>query len=97
MIFDEMHEGGYHMMDWYGTYWMTFGWIFMVLWWISYFLIAIAIAYFVHKDAVKRKIPNAEVWVLIVLIFNVIGLLIYILARDNYPEATHTDKVVNRE
>lgn len=81
MIFDYMHDEGYDMMD---GYWFGFGWIFMVLFWLGYIAISIAIAYFVHKDAVKRHLPNPEVWVLIVLIFNVIGLLVYLLARDNY-------------
>ena len=86
MIFDEhMHEEGY-MMGWYGDYWMSFGWIFMVAWWVAFFIISITIAYLVHKDAVKRQIPNAEVWVLIVLIFNVVGLLVYLLTRGNYTE-----------
>lgn len=88
MIFDEhMHEEEGYMMGWlYGDYWMSFGWIFMVAWWVAFIIISITIAYLVHKDAVKRRIPNAEVWVLIVLIFNVVGLLVYLLTRGNYTE-----------
>ena len=87
MIFDEMpHDEEYHMMDWWiGVFGPTW-WIFMVLWWVLFFIVAIIMAYFVHKDALKRKIPNPEVWLLIVLIFNVIGLLIYLLVRENYRE-----------
>jgi hypothetical protein len=86
---DHMMDDGYHMMDWwyaswFGPYWYTFGWIFMIAGWLIYFGIVLAIALYVHKDAVKRGLPNAEVWVLIVLIFSVIGLLIYLLVRDNY-------------
>ncbi len=87
MIFDEhMHEEEGYMMGFYGDYWMSFGWIFMVAWWVAFFIISITIAYLVHKDAVKRRIPNAEVWVLIVLIFNVVGLLVYLLTRGDYTE-----------
>jgi len=89
MIFDYMHDEGSNMMD---GYWMGIGWIFMVIFWLSYIAISIAIAYFVHKDAVKRRLPNPEVWVLIVLIFNVIGLLVYLLARGNYETVKDTPK-----
>jgi len=86
MIFDEMHEEGEHMSDWFGMSWMSYGWIFMVLFWVGFFIIAIIFAYFVHRDAVRRRIPNPEVWVLIVLIFSLIGLIVYLLARRNYTE-----------
>ena len=49
MIFDEMDENGYHMMDWW---WDVFGpnaWIFMMLGWVIFFGIAILLAYYVHK------------------------------------------------
>ena len=86
MIFDEMHEEEGHMMDWSGTWWMSLGWLFMVIFWVSFFVIAILMAYLVHRDAVRRQIPNPEIWVLIILLFNVIGLIVYLLARGNYVE-----------
>ncbi|TFG06995.1 MAG: hypothetical protein EU539_06115 [Promethearchaeota archaeon] len=86
MIFDDMHEDSYHMMDWWTNIFGPFWWIFMVIWWVLWISSSIIMAYFVHKDAVRRKIPNPEIWLLIVLIFNVLGLLIYFLARGNYEE-----------
>jgi len=87
MIFDEhMHDGDYHMMDWWFAFFGPTWWIFMVLWWVIVFSVAVIMAYFVHKDALRRKIPNPELWLLIVLIFNVLGLLIYLLVRENYRE-----------
>lgn len=87
MIFDEhMYEEEYHMMDWWLDVFGPTWWIFMVLWWVLFISVAVIMAYYVHRDAVKRKIPNPEIWLLIVLIFNVLGLLIYLLARGNYRE-----------
>jgi len=87
MIFNG-NEQEYHMMD----FWLdVFGpnwWIFMVTWWIFVLSIAVIMAYYVHRDAVRRKIPNPEVWLLIVLIFNVLGLIIYLLVRGNYQEVS---------
>lgn len=84
MIFDEMHEDGYHMMDWW---WAVFGpgaWMFMMFGWVIFFAVAILLAYYVHKDAVKRGIVNPEIWLIIILIFNVVGVLLYLLVRKNY-------------
>ncbi len=87
MIFDEhMHDQEYHMMDWWFDVFGPTWWIFMGLWWILIISVAVIMAYYVHKDALRRKIPNPEVWLLIVLIFNVLGLLIYLLVRGNYRE-----------
>ena len=89
MIFDEMDEmdeNGYHMMNWW---WDVFGpnaWIFMMLGWIIYLGIAILLAYYVHKDAVKRGIANPEIWMIIILVFNVVGVLLYLLVRKNYEK-----------
>ena len=83
-IIDEMDENGYHMMDWW---WDVFGpnaWIFMMLGWVIFLGIAILLAYYVHKDAVKRGIANAEIWLIIILVFNVVGVILYLLVRKNY-------------
>ncbi|MFX0071964.1 MAG: hypothetical protein ACFFAO_12820 [Candidatus Hermodarchaeota archaeon] len=88
---DHMHDEEYHMMDfWFDIFGETW-WIFMIGWWVVWISVAVVIAYFVHRDAVRRKLPNPEIWLLIVLIFNVLGLLIYILARGNYNEINQNE------
>ena len=86
MIFDSMHDGDSHMMDWWFAIFGPYAWIFMMLGWVLYFAVGIIIAYYIHKDAVKRGIANPEVWILIALIFNVLGLIVYLLTRKNYRE-----------
>jgi len=85
MIFNG-NEQEYHMMDWWYDVFGPTWWIFMVIWWILFLSVAVIMAYYVHRDAVRRKIPNPEIWLLIVLIFNVLGLIIYLLVRENYRE-----------
>jgi len=87
-----MHDESNHMMDWFYNTWGPFGWLFMILGWGIYFGVAIVIAYHVHKDAINRRIPNAEIWALIILIFNVLGLLVYLLLRGNYPKPDVSSK-----
>ena len=86
MIFDSMHDGDSHMMDWWFNLFGPNAWIFMILGWVLYFVVGIIIAYYIHKDAVKRGIANPEVWILIALIFNVVALIVYFLTRKNYRE-----------
>lgn len=96
MLFDIGTTEHFHMMDWWidllGPYW----WIFMALGWVIFFLIGVFIAYYVHKDAVRRNIKNSEIWLIIGLIFNVVGLLLYLLVRGNYnKESARTEKKIN--
>ncbi len=81
-----MHNDGFHMMDWWIYFFGPFWWIFMVLGWVIYFVVSIIIAYYVHKDAIRRGIINSEIWLIIAFIFNVIGLILYLLARRNYSK-----------
>ncbi len=84
MIFDEMcHNDGYHMMNSVGLF-GQFYWIFMMLGWVAFFGIGIIMAYYVHKDARRRGIVNSEIWLIIILIFNVIGLILYLVVRGTY-------------
>ena len=48
---------------------------------IIWFVIAIAVAIWVYKDAKKRDM-NAAVWLLIVLVTGCIGCIIYLVVRD---------------
>jgi len=84
MIFDVSDTDHFHMMDWGYNIAGDFWWIFIALGWVIFITSSILIAYFVHKDAIRRGIANSEVWLIIGLIFNVFGALIYLLVRENY-------------
>ncbi|MHA2006709.1 MAG: hypothetical protein ACXADW_17355 [Candidatus Hodarchaeales archaeon] len=84
MIFDSADH--FHMMGWWFSLFGPIGWLFMMLGIIIYIIISITIAYYVHKDALRRRINNSEVWLIIALIFNVLGLLLFILVRGNYNQ-----------
>ena len=55
--------------------------IFLIVLPIIWFVIAIAVAIWVYKDAKKRDM-NAAVWLLIVLVTGCIGCIIYLVIRD---------------
>ncbi|MFW9948592.1 MAG: hypothetical protein ACFFKA_00530 [Candidatus Thorarchaeota archaeon] len=76
--------GDYHMMDWWFSIFGPYSWLIMALGMGIYIALSIIIAYYVHKDAIRRGIANSEVWLIITLIFNVLGLLLYLLVRGNY-------------
>ncbi len=84
MIFDVSDTDHFHMMDWWYNVTGDFWWIFITLGWAIFITTSILIGYFVHKDAVRRGITNSEVWLIIGLIFNVIGAFLYLLVRNNY-------------
>lgn len=48
---------------------------------VVFFIIGIALAVWVYKDAKKRDM-NAAVWLLIVLLTGCIGCIIYLIVRD---------------
>jgi hypothetical protein len=76
----------FHMMDWWIDLFGPFSWIFMVSGSIIYIALSVFIAYYVHKDAIRRGIKNSEFWLVIGLIFNLLGLLLYLIVRGNYRE-----------
>lgn len=79
-------DGFHHMMDW-----TTMGWWVPLFWWLSVSLfigIVLTLSFYVHRDAVRRNIPNAETWVLIILIFNIFGAVTYFILRRNYNKRT---------
>lgn len=53
-------------------------------------LISVLIAIWMYNDASKRGDPNAVVWALLGLIFNVVGWLIYLIVRGNGAQRTAT-------
>ncbi|KKK46358.1 hypothetical protein LCGC14_0576620 [marine sediment metagenome] len=74
------------MMGWWFDLFGPFAWLLMIIGMVIYFLVSLIIAYYVHRDAIRRGIKNNEIWLLIGLIFNVLGLLLYLLVRGNYRD-----------
>ncbi|MFX0175208.1 MAG: hypothetical protein ACFE85_03145 [Candidatus Hodarchaeota archaeon] len=89
MIFD----ADFHMMDWLISIFGPYSWLIMVLGMGGYIITSVIIAYYVHKDAVRRGIVNSEIWLIMSLIFNVLGLLLYLLVRGNYQQSQSNIKV----
>ncbi len=52
----------------------------------AYLVVALLIAKYMHKDAIKRGIKNSEIWLLMGFFLNVIGLILYVFVRKNYDE-----------
>ena len=96
-------------MDWWGDRTFTFEMniiLVAVIGGIILLVLYIWMATYVHKDAVKRDIPNPGVWIFIVLIFHVGGLFIYLIVRGSYstnkqgcqdttPKVVHTYQSVD--
>ena len=93
-LFDTGTDSG--MMDYWETNsWMSQGhmadfwpyapWI-MLIGGFLYLLVILLIANYIHKDAITRNLPYPEFWMLIGLILNVFGIILYLVLRDNYPE-----------
>lgn len=47
--------------------------------------IAIAIAVWMYKDAQKRNDPNAILWLIVGLVFPIVGLIVYLIVRAQKP------------
>lgn len=62
-----------------------FAWVFMLIGGIVALVSGILIARYMHKDAIKRGI-NAEFWLVFGLLLNILGLVIYLIVRDNYSQ-----------
>ncbi len=84
MILDVAGTEHFHMMDWWYNLFGPLTWLFMVLGMVIYIVTGLIIGYYVHKDAVRRNIVNSEVWLIITLIFNIVGFALYLLVRGNY-------------
>ncbi len=78
------------MMDWNdmmsSSGWTWFTPMIMMGGMLIFLFLSIIFTYIIHQDAIKRGIPNAEIWVLIGLIFNIVGVIVYFICRGNYPE-----------
>lgn len=51
-------------------------------------LISIGIAWWIYKDATRAGNPQAVLWAVLGFFFNIIGLIIYLIARPKGPPAT---------
>jgi uncharacterized membrane protein YoaK (UPF0700 family) len=69
----------YQFGDLFGL--MGWLWIIIIVFALVWFVVAIAVAAWVYKDAKKRDM-NAAVWLLIVLVTGCIGCIIYLIVRD---------------
>ncbi|MBY9010564.1 MAG: hypothetical protein KGD74_11920 [Candidatus Lokiarchaeota archaeon] len=78
----------HHMMDGWFNVFGLYGWIFMIVGTVTYIGLSVLIAYYLHKDALRREIKNSEFWLLIGLILNLLGLVIYLLVRNSYNQET---------
>ena len=76
----------FHMMDWWFNVFGPYGWIFMIVGTVMCLGLSVLIAYYVHKDALRRGIKNSEIWLLIGLILNLLGLVLYLLVRNSYNQ-----------
>ena len=76
------------MMDGWFNLFGIYGWIFMIVGTVTYIGLSLIIAYYLHKDALRRGIKNSEFWLVIGLILNLLGLVIYLLVRNSYNQET---------
>jgi len=53
---------------------------------VAYLVVALLIAKYMHKDAIKRGIKNSEIWLLLGFFLSVLGLILYVVVRKNYEE-----------
>ncbi|WP_371806410.1 hypothetical protein [Candidatus Lokiarchaeum ossiferum] len=86
MITTMFQEGAsdYHMMEgWFNTF-GNLAWMMMIIGGILYFGLVVIFAYFIHKDAIIRGSKNPELWILLLIFLNIIGVLIYLVVRNNY-------------
>ncbi|MHA1611495.1 MAG: hypothetical protein ACTSVZ_13145 [Promethearchaeota archaeon] len=74
----------YHMMDWWFDTFGNWAWVFMILGWVIYFGLSGLFAYLVHKDALRRKMDNPDIWMILVFFSNIVGVFLYCLAKSNY-------------
>ena len=51
---------------------------------IAIFVVSILIAIWVYRDAERRGM-NGVLWLIVVLIANIIGLIIYLVVRSDHP------------
>ena len=64
--------------------------LIMVIGGLIYIAITVALLVYLKKEALRRRINNVEIWIVILLVLNVVGLIIYLIMRDIYPKIEPT-------
>ena len=49
---------------------------------VLYLIISIGIAWWIYRDAKSRANPQAAIWALLGFLFNLLGLIIYLIVRS---------------
>jgi hypothetical protein len=57
---------------------------------ILLFIFNLALAKYVHRDAIARNHPHAEFWAIVTLFFSLLALIVYVTLRGDYQE--HAEK-----
>ncbi|MFW9948594.1 MAG: hypothetical protein ACFFKA_00540 [Candidatus Thorarchaeota archaeon] len=63
----------------------TFEWFFILILWAGLAFSSIVFMIHVYHDSQKKKIKDAEIFILIVLLLNMLGLVFYLVLRGSYP------------
>lgn len=66
----------------------TYEWFFILLIGVSWTLSSIVFSYYVYLDSRKKRIKDREIFIMIVLLLNIIGLIFYLALRRVYPKST---------
>ncbi|MHA1888080.1 MAG: PLDc N-terminal domain-containing protein [Promethearchaeota archaeon] len=71
-----------HMMDWWFDIFGIDAGLYMFLGMILMLSLGLIFAVFIYRDAIKRPHMNAELWMIIIILFNIVGIILYFLVRD---------------
>ena len=82
--------GTYNALGYSSNYYDTFPTILVVilLVYVTIFIVWLAVAYWVYKDAKKRGLKNAALWGVVAFFGGLIGILIYLVLRNNMKPDT---------
>lgn len=67
-----------------GPEFMALG-MFMMLFFVAILVVVILVAVWVYRDAEERDM-NGVLWLIVVILTNVIGLIIYLVVRADHPK-----------
>jgi uncharacterized RDD family membrane protein YckC len=73
-------ENWHYMMDNFTNWW----WMPLIMGFggLIYLLISLVIMKYIYNDAIQRKHPNPDIWAILGLVLNVVGLLAYLTIRN---------------